>query len=32
MKTHVPSMKAKGIEMINKQTQQASSHNGLENS
>ena len=32
MKHHVPSMLAKGAEMINKQTQQTSSHNGLENS
>ena len=29
MKIHVPSMLAKGVETINKQT---SSHNGLENS
>ena len=29
MKIHVPSMLAIGIEMINKQTQQTSSHNGL---
>ena len=28
---HVPSMLAKGVETINKQTQQTSSHNGLEN-
>ena len=27
----VPSMLAKGVETINKQTQQTSSHNGLEN-
>ena len=32
MKIHVPSMLAKGVETIKKQTQQASSHNGLENS
>ena len=31
MKIHVPSMLAKGVETINKQTQQTSSHNGLEN-
>ena len=30
MKIHVPSMLAKGVETINKQTQQTSSHNGLE--
>ena len=29
MKIHVPSMLAKGVEKINKQTQQTSSHNGL---
>ena len=27
MKLHVPSMLAKGVETINKQTQQTSSHN-----
>ena len=32
MKIHVPSMLAKGVKTINKQTQQTSSHNGLENS
>ena len=32
MKIHVPSMLARDIETINKQTQQTSSHNGLENS
>ena len=32
MKIHVPSMLTKGVETINKQTQQTSSHNGLENS
>ena len=32
MKIHVPSMLAKGVETINKQTQQTSSHIGLENS
>ena len=31
MKIHVPSMLAKGVETINKQTQQTSSHNGFEN-
>ena len=30
MKLHVPSMLAKGVATINKQTQQTSSHNGLE--
>ena len=30
MKIHVPSMLAKGVAAINKQTQQTSSHNGLE--
>ena len=29
MKMHVPSMLAKGVETIKKQTQQTSSHNGL---
>ena len=29
MKNHVPSMLAKGVETINKQTQQTSSHTGL---
>ena len=29
MKIHVPSMLAKGVETINKQTQQTSSHYGL---
>ena len=29
MKIHVPSMLAKDVEMINKQTQQTSSHNGF---
>ena len=32
MKNHVPSMLAKGVETINRQTQQTSSHNGLWNS
>ena len=32
MEIHVPSILAKGVETINKQTQQISSHNGLENS
>ena len=32
MKIHVPSILAKGVKTISKQTQQTSSHNGLENS
>ena len=32
MKIHVPNMLAKGVETINKEIQQTSSHNGLENS
>ena len=32
MKIHVSSVQAKGVETMNKQTQQTSSHNGLENS
>ena len=32
MKIHAPSMLAKGVETIKKQTQQTSSHSGLENS
>ena len=31
MKIHVPSMPAKSVETINKQTQQTSSHHDLEN-
>ena len=32
MKILVPSMLANGVKTINKQTQQTSSHNGLQNS
>ena len=32
MKIHVPNMLAKGVDTINKQSQQTTSHNGFKNS